>query len=555
VARALRLVTDTNITIARSQDKAQLLKDICSLICDKGGYLMAWVGYAQNDAEKSVLPVAHSGIEAGYLASIPISWSDTSPLGQGATGSAIRSAQTQINRDCVHNPAMQPWRHAAQAPGYQSSIALPFVKKSGVHAALMIYARQADAFSADEVALLEELTSNLAHALDALEDRRLRVEAESASKAKANFLANMSHEIRTPLNAITGMAHLIRRDGLTPRQAEKLDKLEHASGHLLHIINDILDLSKIDADKLTLEHVPVQVERIVANVVSMVYERAHAKQLELVTEVQALPPNLLGDVTRLQQALLNYATNAIKFTPSGRVTVRARVLEEADDHALLHFEVADTGLGIEAQALGRLFSAFEQADNSTTRQYGGTGLGLAITRKLARLMGGDAGAQSLPGLGSCFWFTACLQKGEPAPMPGTPRKPEEALALLRSQHAGLRVLVAEDEPVNSEIATILLEDAGLVVDVAEDGLQALALAQSEPYGAILMDMQMPHMGGLDATRAIRQLPAHAHTPILAMTANAFSDDKERCFAAGMNAFISKPVPPEELYAGLLAALG
>ena len=377
--------------------------------------------------------------------------------------------------------------------------------------------------------------------------------AESASLAKSTFLANMSHEIRTPMNGIIGMAHILRREGISPQQAKRLDTIDVSAQHLLSVINDVLDLSKIEAGKFTLEEAPVVVSSLLANVSSILAERVKAKGLHLLIETGNLPPNLVGDPTRLQQALLNYATNSVKFTETGTVTLRAILQEETAESVMLRFEVQDTGIGITPEAMARLFSAFEQADNSMTRKYGGTGLGLAITRRLADLMGGKVGADSTAGVGSTFWFTVKLKKGEAAAAAPTATA-VNAEAELRQRYAGQRILVVDDEPVNREVALIQLEDVDLLADTAEDGAEAVAMARKNNYAAIFMDMQMPKLNGIEATLQIRQLPGYRDTPIIAMTANAFAEDKARCFDAGMNDFLIKPFNPEELFATLLRAL-
>ena len=375
--------------------------------------------------------------------------------------------------------------------------------------------------------------------------------AEAASIAKSVFLANMSHEIRTPLGAIAGLTHLIRQAGLPPEQHERLNKLETAGKHLLGVINAILDLSKIEAGKFFIDEVPVPVEALLADVASMVQERARNKGLSLSTECGPMPHTLLGDPTRIRQALLNFVVNGVKFTEKGSVHVSARVIEESGQDAVLRFEVKDTGIGIAPEALARLFSAFEQADNSISRKYGGTGLGLALSRKLSQLMGGDAGAHSQLGVGSTFWLSVRLRKSDQSLGPGTPPSPGQALLELLRDHAGRQVLLVEDEPVNREIGKLVLEDAGLGVHLAEDGLAALEQIRNRRFDLILMDMQMPRMDGLAATRAIRALPEGQHIPIVALTANAFAEDRLRCRDAGMDDFLSKPFDPEQFYTVIL----
>ncbi len=405
--------------------------------------------------------------------------------------------------------------------------------------------------------------------IDITELMRAKEAAEAASRAKSQFLANMSHEIRTPMNAIIGLSHLCSMSSLTTGQRDYLDKIQSAADNLLGVINDVLDFSKIEAGRLDIEHIPFAMGAVVSNVETLVALKAREKSLQFKLSVDPfLPANLRGDPLRLSQVLTNLLSNSVKFTPAGSIELSIAVEDRRSDRVQLRFVVRDTGIGMSQGDVEKLFRPFSQADLSTTRNYGGTGLGLSICKQLVEMMGGSIDVSSQSGVGSVFgvtlWFE--IDDGTPSRVlagAGTTSAPAQpgasrtdptdtgGTAWLRDK----RILLVEDNEINRLVGRGLLVKMGARVTIAEDGESALAILEQEDFDAILMDIQMPRMDGISATRALRAQDRFARIPIIAMTAHAFPEEREKCLAAGMNDLITKPVIPQWFYATLARHLG
>ncbi|MDZ4150708.1 response regulator [Methylicorpusculum sp.] len=393
---------------------------------------------------------------------------------------------------------------------------------------------------------IKERTRQVETLNTALQERA--TQAETANAAKSLFLGNMSHELRTPLMAVIGFTDLLQRQIDEPAVLHKLSRIRKAAGNLSSTINQILDFTQIESGNTAQVTIDFNLAAMLHKINDTIEELAVAKTLAYAYDVDsAIPANLNGDRVKLEQVLLNLASNAVKFTRHGAVSLRASLIEATGEEVKIRFEIQDTGIGIDQSLLEHIFVPFEQVDNTLTRQYGGLGLGLSINRKLIEMMGGEMGVESESGKGSTFWIVITLKRSQTQPAVASRIPP---LQSLQTNKARPRILLVDDDFINQELLKFLLNEAGLQCDSANDGEEAVGMVKNTDYDLVLMDIQMPIMDGLAATRAIRLLPERRLTPVIGVSANAFAEDKDRCFEAGMNAFLAKPVAPEVLYSEL-----
>jgi PAS domain S-box-containing protein len=579
--RALRVLSYCNSAVVHATDEQALLDEVCRVAVGPAGYALAWVGFAEHDEARTVRPVASAGDTHGFLDAIHVSWGDNE-FGRGSIGPAIRLGRPVVVRRIAEQQTFTVWHEALNSRGLSSVISVPLRQADTTYGAMAIYASEPDAFDSSEVELIVELGVNLAHGITVLRTRKERTEAlaalmrarleleervrqrtadlsvatrqaETANQAKSIFLANMSHEIRTPMNAILGFSQLLLQNPrLSSEQRHQLETINRSGEHLLDIINDILEMSKIEAGRSKLNPTTFNIRGLLDDLGRMFQLRTEAKGLDFGVEYScSVPSHAFGDESKLRQILINLLGNAVKFTEHGNVRVRVDAQPIEGDDFRLFVEVEDTGPGISESELSNLFEAFQQT-SSGIRSKGGTGLGLTISLAHAHLMGGTISVKTHSGEGSIFRVEVNLRSAQHPEQLGT-RERREVLYLQAGQQP-VRVLVVDDEEASRELITQLLRSVGFELRTASNGIAAVELNETWLPNLILLDWRMPIMSGDETLRRIRS-SNNAGVKVLAVSATAYIEEQEKMIASGANAFLPKPFHKSDLLDAIEKLLG
>ena len=587
--RVYTVLSNINQSIICVRNKQTLNDEVCRIAVEDGKFRMTWIGMIVPQTN-TVNPVASAGFTDDYLKNIKIDLGDKE-RSQGPTGRAIKSGIYCLANDIANDPKMIPWREHALKHSYKSSAAFPIKVFGKTIGAITLYSDEQFFFDKSEVKLLDEMAMNISFAIEFNEneikqklaekeikklnetleqkviERTSQLEitnkelkeakdkaetttriAEDAVKAKQQFLSNMSHEIRTPMNAIIGFTKVVLKTELSAKQKEYLTAIKMSGDSLIVLINDILDLAKVDSGKMTFEQIPFKMALSISAMLHLFETNILEKNLELIKEYDNnIPEVLVGDPVRLHQIILNLVSNAVKFTIKGKITVSVRLISEDEENVILEFAVTDTGIGIQENKMGTIFDNFQQATSGTSRLFGGTGLGLAIVKQLVESQGGSIRVKSKLEEGSTFSFILSFIKTNAEAVLET--KMEE----LNTEIKNIKVLVAEDIPLNQLLMKILLDEFGFEHDIANNGKIAIEKLQNNSYDIILMDLQMPEMNGFEATEYIRNT-MNSKIPIIALTADVTTVDLSKCKAVGMNDYISKPVDERLLYSKIIELL-